>query len=191
MTDFTIHTIETAPEESKALLEGSLKGFGMIPNLHGVLAESPQALETYKSVGDLFSKTSLSKVEQNVVWMTINVEHECHYCVPPHTMIAKSAGVDDATIEALRADQPLPDTKLEALRQFTLHLVRERGAVAPAEMDAFIAAGYTKQNILDVMVGLCHKVMSNYVNHLAQTPVDAPFEQFAWTPANKTTTAAE
>lgn len=191
MTDFTIHSIDTAPADSKPQLESSLKGFGMVPNLHAVLAESPQALEAYKALGDIFTKTSLSKVEQNVVWMTINVEHECHYCVPAHTMIAKSQGVDDATIDALRAGTALPDAKLESLRQFTLQLVRGRGHVADSDVEAFLAAGYTKQNILDVVVGLSHKVISNYVNHLSQTPVDAPFKAFDWTPPSKSGVAAE
>lgn len=182
MTDFTIHSIETAPEDSKGLLEGSLKGFGMVPNLHGVLAEAPAALEAYKAVGDLFASSSLSKVEQNVVWLAINVEHSCHYCVPAHTMIAKSQGVDDETIEALRDATPISDNKLEALRAFTLKVVRGRGIVSEADTQAFLEAGYTKQNILEVILGVSHKVISNYANHFAETPVDAPFGAFAWEP---------
>lgn len=182
MTDFTIHTVESAPDAAKPLLEASQKAFGLIPNLHGVMAESPQHLEAYQHLHQLFQETSLSAVERNVVWLAINVEHQCHYCVPAHTGIAKSQGVDDATIEALRNNQPLPDERLELLRQFTLKLVRRRGVVADADVDAFLAAGFTRQHVLDIILGLAQKVMSNYVNHLADTPVDAPFQKFAWTP---------
>lgn len=184
MTDFTLHTPESAPEGAKPLLEGSLKNFGFIPNLHGVMAESPEHLEAYQQLHALFQKTSLSAVERNVVWLAINVEHECHYCVPAHTGIAKMQGVDDAVIEALRNNTPIPDERLEALRVFTLKVTRQRGVVSDADVEAFLNAGFTKQNVLDIILGLAQKVMSNYVNHLAKTPLDETFKQFDWSPAS-------
>ncbi|MEL6369522.1 MAG: carboxymuconolactone decarboxylase family protein [Pseudomonadota bacterium] len=182
MTDYPIHTVETAPDAAKPLLEKSRKAYNMIPNLHAAMATSPQLLEAYQVVGDLFSKTSLTATERNVVWLSINVEHNCHYCVPAHTGIAKAQGVDDATIEKLRNAEPLDDAKLEALRQFTLKAVRQRGVVSEADVQTFLDAGYTQQTILDVMVGIAHKVMSNYVNHFVKTPVDDAFKKFDWTP---------
>lgn len=185
MTDFQIHTIDSAPEESKPLLETSQKSFGMIPNLHGVMAESPQALAAYQSLSSLFGATSLSAVERNVVWLTLNVYHRCHYCVPAHTAIAKSQKVPDDVINALREGRSLSDRKLEALRQFTLQVAEKRGEVSPAEIAAFIDAGFTKAQVLDVIVGVAHKVMSNYINHFAHTDVDAAFQAFSWdVPAN-------
>jgi len=183
MTDFTLHTQDSAPQDSKPLLDGSLKAFGMIPNLHAVMAESPQHLEAYQKLHELFQQSSLTPVEQTVVWMTINVEHACHYCVPAHTAIAHMQKVDSDIIEALRNAAPIADAKLEALRQFTLKVVRQRGVVSDADVEAFLAAGYTKRHVLDVILGVAQKVMSNYVNHLADTPVDAPFQKFDWKPA--------
>lgn len=182
MTEFTLHTQESAPEDSRPLLDNSLKAFGMIPNLHAVMAESPQHLEAYQKLHELFQQTSLSVVEQTVVWMTINVEHACHYCVPAHTAIAHMQKVNDGVIDALRKADPLEDDKLEALRQFTLKVVRQRGVVSDADVDAFLSAGYSKRQVLDIILGLAQKVMSNYVNHLADTPVDAPFTKFEWQP---------
>ena len=181
MSTFKIHTLDSAPAASKPLLEHSLKAYGMVPNLHAVMAESPEHLDAYKKLHDLFEHTSLSAAERNVVWLAINVEHGCHYCVPAHTWIAKAQGLDDATIAALREARPLPDARLETLRQFTLRLVRQRGNVAEADVKAFLAAGFTQRNVLDILLGLAQKVMSNYVNHLAATPVDAPFAAHAWT----------
>ena len=114
-----------------------------------------------------------------VIWQTINVEHECHYCVPAHSAIAGMMKVDPAITEALRNETPLPE-KLEALRQFTLTVVRQRGQVADADTEAFLNAGYSKQQILEVVLGVAQKVMSNYVNHLAETPVDEAFKPFVW-----------
>lgn len=182
MTAFKIHDQNTAPEGSKPLLENSMKAFGMIPNLHGVMAESPEHLQAYQMLHELFQKTSLTTEEQNVVWLTINVEHSCHYCVPAHTGIAKRQGVSDELIDALRDARELPDAKLEALRQFTLKVVRQRGVVSDADTEAFYRAGFDQRAVLDILLGLAQKVMSNYTNHFADTPVDEPFQQFNWRP---------
>ncbi|QDO94479.1 carboxymuconolactone decarboxylase family protein [Formosa sediminum] len=180
MTTLKVHNIETAPEASKPLLEKSQKAFGMIPGLHGVLASSPKTLEAYQTLHELFTQTSFNEDELTVVWQTINVEHACHYCVPAHTGIAKMMKVDDAITEALRNETPLESAKLEALRTMTLTIVRNRGHVTQEDLDAFYAAGYTEAHVLEIILGLSQKVISNYTNHIANTPVDAPFQGFAW-----------
>ena len=190
MVDFTIHTAETAPDDAKQILTDSQKNLGFVPNLWAIMAESPQILKAYQQVGALFEASSLSTVEQNVVWLTINVVNDCHYCVPAHTGIAKHAGVDDAIINAIRDEQPIPDARLEALRQFTISVVLNRGELDDVQVQAFLDAGFTKANILDVILGLSHKVLSNYVNHFADTPVDEAFAQFAWEVPDRSSAAA-
>jgi len=184
MSTLKIHNIETAPEGSKASLENSVKSFGMLPNLHGVLAESPQLLEAYKTLHQLFSQSSFNNDELTVVWQTINVEHACHYCIPAHTGIAYSMKVDAAITEALRNGTAMPTEKLQALHDMTLSVVRKRGNVSDEEITAFYAAGYTERNLLDIILGLSQKVISNYTNHIAQTPIDQPFQKFAWQKAS-------
>nr|WP_317199387.1 carboxymuconolactone decarboxylase family protein [uncultured Psychrobacter sp.] len=180
MTDFTLHNKETAPADSQELLNVSINAFGMISNLHAVMAEAPGLLEGYQRLHQLFLDSSFNDEETTVVWQTINVEHACHYCVPAHTGIAKSMKVDDAITDALRDETPLPTPKLEALRDFTLSVVRDRGNVDDAAVQAFLDAGFTKRQVLEVVLGAAQKVMSNYTNHLANTPVDKPFEKFEW-----------
>ncbi len=183
MTTLTIHTIESAPEGSKPLLEGSVKAFGMLPNLHGVLASSPQILEAYQVLHKLFTESSFDAEELTVVWQAINVEHGCNYCVPAHTGIAHSMKVDPALTEALRNQEAMPTAKLQALLDMTLIIVRNRGHVSEDELAAFYAAGYGEQQVLEIILALSQKVISNYSNHIANTPVDAPFKDFAWTKA--------
>lgn len=180
MNEFKLHTIETAPDDSKPLLEDSVKAFGMIPNLHATMAEAPGLLEGYKVLHGLFQNSSFNADELTVVWQTINVEHECHYCVPAHTFIANSMNVDPALTEALRNRTPMPNEKLQVLHDTTLAMVRSRGRLTEAETEAFYAAGYENRQLLEIILGLSQKVMSNYVNHVAKTPVDPPFEKFAW-----------
>ncbi|MEZ8104712.1 carboxymuconolactone decarboxylase family protein [Vibrio clamense] len=181
MSDFKFHTVETAPEKSKSMLEGAVKQMGSIPGLYAVMAESPETLKAYQQLHQQFTNTSFDAEELTVVWQTINVEHECKFCVPAHTAIAHSMKVDPALTEALRNQEAMPTEKLQALHDFTLSVVRERGNVSDEEMNAFFAAGYGQQQVLEVILGLSQKVISNYVNHVAKTPVDPMFEQFAWT----------
>lgn len=181
MSTLKIHTIESAPQESKKQLEASVEAFGMLPNLHGVLAESPALLGAYKTLHELFqTKTSFNADELTVVWQTINVEHECHYCVPAHTGIAHMMKVDNDLIEALRNSDELSNPKLQTLHETTLILVRNRGNISDKDLKAFYDAGYTQKHLLEIILGLSQKVISNYTNHVAKTPVDAPFEKFAW-----------
>ena len=180
MTDFTFHDENSAPEDSKPLIEKSKAAFGRLPGLHAVMAEAPGLLLGYQRLHQLFLNSSFDKDEITVVWQTINVENACHYCVPAHTGIAKNMGVDDAITEALRNETALPNARLEALRDFTLSVVRDRGNVDDARVQAFLDAGFTKRQILEVILGYSQKVMSNYTNHLARTPVDAPFRKFEW-----------
>lgn len=180
MTAFTIHTVDTAPEGSKAMLEGAKKQMGMVPNLFGVLAESPSTLQAYQQLHQAFLDTSFNLEELTVVWQTINVEHECGYCVPAHTGIAHSMKVDPALTEALRNKAAMPTAKLQALQDATLSIVRNRGNISEAELAAFYAAGYGQQQVLEIILGLSQKVISNYTNHVAKTPVDDVFKKFAW-----------
>ena len=177
---FKLHDQNSAPAESKQLLEKVKASSGMIPGLYAVLAESPEALRAYVELGKIFSQSSLSDEEKTVVWQAINVEHECKFCVPAHTLVAKLMKVDETITNALRDKTPLPNEKLEKLREFTLILVRNRGKATEEEVSVFLEAGFTKKNILEVIVGISQKVLSNYTNYIANTPLNKEFQPFAW-----------
>ena len=175
---FKVHTIESAPEKSKALLQQALDAFGMIPNFHAVIAESPETLEAYMKLHELFLQSSFMATEKHVVWMTINVENQCHYCTPAHAMLAKMDNVDDATVNAIRNKTEIPDQKLEALRIFTQKIVQQRGNVDDNTLGDFYSAGYSRQNVLEVLLCLSQKILSNYSNHITHTPLDEPFQPY-------------
>ena len=169
MSEFTLHTRDTAPAAAKPLLDSSQKAFGMVPNLHAVMAESPQLLEAYQVVHGLFSQSSFDKNELTVVWQTINKEHNCHYCLPAHTAVAHSMGADPEVNDAVRNGTSLPNEKLEVLRNTTLAMTRQRGVLEAEQVEAFYAVGYENKHLLDIILGLSQKVMSNYTNHVAKT----------------------
>lgn len=182
MTDFPIHTQNSAPEKSKPILDAVQQAYGFIPNLMATFAESPAAVEAYTTLSSIFGKSDLSPTEQQVILMTNNRLNGCAYCMAAHTTISKMQRLPDDVIEALRKGESIADEKLEALRVFAAKVNTARGFVPPADVEAFLAAGYTKANVLEVILGTSLKVLSNYTNHVANTPVDEAFQGNAWTP---------
>ena len=140
MTDFTIHTKDSAPEASKELLGAAQAKYGFIPNLMGELAEAPAALQAYLSVGEAFEASSLTPQEQQVVILAVSYLNECAYCMTAHSAVAKMVGLPEGEISALREGQPLSDAKREALRTFAGILVEQRGRASEEEVAAFLAA---------------------------------------------------
>jgi AhpD family alkylhydroperoxidase len=184
MTRFTTHTIESAPAAARPTLEGAKKALGFVPNLYANLAEAPAALEGYTSLSAIFGKTSFSATERQVVLLATSVENACEFCVAAHSLIAKAMDkVDPAVVAALREHRPIADARLEALATFTRLVVRERGWVAGEVTERFLAAGYTRQQALEVVLGVTMKTLSNYANHLTGTTVNPELASEAWTGA--------
>ena len=181
MSSFVIHDEISAPEGARETLVATKTAFGFLPNLYGGLAESPAAVEAYAALSSIFDKTSLDGKERQVVLLTINFENECQYCVAAHTGAAKRARLDDAVIEALRNGDDLPDARYQALADFTRKVIRERGWVSEDDVSSFIEAGFSKAAVLDVILAASLKTISNYFNHVAETPLDDVFKPFEWT----------
>ncbi len=180
MLQLQLHTADTAPEGSVATIEQAQKAFGFVPNLIAYLSNAPAAVKAYMGVASALEESSLSPVEQQVVLLAASVENRCHYCVAAHSVVAGMVGADEGVVDALRADASLPEARLEALRSFTTSVVRNRGWVPEDEVAAFLAAGFTQAQTLEVLVGVTLKTLSNYMNHLATTPVDGAFEAATW-----------
>lgn len=180
MTEFTTYRIDTAPEASKPFLEGAKKAFGFEANLLGNMAEAPALLEGYLTLAGIFDKTNLSETERQIILMTNNRLNGCTYCMAAHTTLSQMHNVAADVIDALRNDTPIADPKLEALRTFAAIVNEKRGWPEDAEVEAFLAAGYTRQTVLEVILGTSLKVMSNYTNHVTQTALDDAFAQNAW-----------
>jgi AhpD family alkylhydroperoxidase len=179
--DFPLHDEDSAPVAARPYLAATRKSFGMIPNLERTMASAPPLLAAYSFTWEIFDQTSFDPIERQVVYLTANFENECSYCVPWHSLLAKQAGADAATIDALRAGAVLPNPKHEALRQFTRQLILNRGKATHADMAAFTAAGYGAVQALEVVLGIAIKTMSNFTNSIAATPLDKDVARLTWT----------
>lgn len=181
MVDFMVHTPETAPDDAKPLLEAAARKFGFVPNLVGMMAESPVTLKGYFTLAQMLGESSsFSPAEQQIIWLTISRTNDCHYCVAAHSTGAAGAKVSENVINAIRNESVIDDPRLEALRQFAASMVVKRGWVGDDAVEQFIAAGFEKSQVLEIILFIAHKSISNYANHLAQTPVDAAFAPRSW-----------
>jgi uncharacterized peroxidase-related enzyme len=181
MTDFPLHTIDSAPQESRQKLEAVQSRMGFLPNLFANLAESPAALEAYLTLSEVLGKTALSAPEQQILLLSASVENGCEFCVAAHSAGARKAGASEAVVAAVRDGAQVPDSRLGALAAFTQAVVRERGWVGDEAIEPFLAAGFTRQNVLDVVLGVSLKTLSNYTNHITGTPLNAELSAFEWT----------
>ena len=151
-----------------------------MPNLFGVLAESAPALAAFAALNAQFAKSSFSPTERELIALTVSTENQCGYCVAGHTAFAAMQGVDEGIVQAVREGKPILDQRLEILSRFTRALVRERGMVSKREIERFLDAGYTQQQLIEVILGICVKVFSNLTNNAIGIPLDDAFEPYEW-----------
>jgi alkylhydroperoxidase family enzyme len=177
---FVVHTPESASPEACADLKSAQRAFGFVPTLLGVMAAAPIALRAYIDLTDLLGKASLNAVEQQVMMLAASHENACGYCMAAHSTVAGMIAMPEPVLTALRSGGNLPDPKLEALRSFVVDVVRSRGRVSDKRIEEFLSAGYSRQNVLEVVFAVAMKTLSNYVNHMAETPVDVQFAPQVW-----------
>ncbi|WP_419579854.1 carboxymuconolactone decarboxylase family protein [Streptococcus suis] len=179
---FPIHTLDTVRPDLRENLETVKKNNGgYIPNLIGLLANSPTALETYQTVGGINRRNSLTPTEREVVQITAAVANGCGFCVAGHTAISiKQVKMPDEILQALRQGTPIEaDAKLDSLARFTLAVIHEKGKVGDQLLEEFFQAGYTAENALDVVLGVSLATLCNYANNLINTPINPELQPYA------------
>ncbi|RMD51621.1 hypothetical protein D6827_01885, partial [Candidatus Parcubacteria bacterium] len=135
-----VHTVETAPEKSKEILERVKSNYGFVPNLMGVFAESPEILQAYLSLSTLFEQTTLTPLERLIVLLGVSSVNNCGYCMAAHSSMGTAQNLPDAVIQAVRNNRPIADSKLEVLRQFVLAVTEKRGFIKEEELNLVVRA---------------------------------------------------
>lgn len=177
---FPVHTIETAPHDATETLQAMENRYGFIPNLAGVFAESPGAFKGLLSAMQAFDDDvlTLQPVERQIILIAVAVENSCNYCVAAHSMLANKSGLPRDQIDRLHRQESLDDARLDALRSFATEVVKCRGRIDQAQLDGFLAAGFTSGQVFEVLLGVSLKTLTNYANHIAKPPVNAQFREF-------------
>lgn len=176
-------TLETAEEPAKSTLQQAKNNLGFVPNMYEFMAVNPSLLTSYTSSYNAFREESgFTSQEQEVVLLSVSYVNECDYCMAAHSFVAdKMSNVPTEVTNAIRDGKEIPDAKLKALSEFTKKVVKERGFVSQEAIQEFLDAGYEKKHVFGVITGVGVKTMSNYMNHIAETPVDDVFSERKWT----------
>jgi len=177
---FRIYDETTAPLASSSLLNQVRQHYGFIPNALGAMAASSKALEAYMILDKMVRETSFSDLERNIVLLTVTREGDCSYCVAAHSAFAKMEKVPEAIIQSLRDSEPLTDPRLEALHQFAARVVSQNGNLEESEINAFLDAGFSREQALEVILIHANKVIAMQANRVMGTDLDQALAQTRW-----------
>ncbi|MEU3227095.1 carboxymuconolactone decarboxylase family protein [Streptomyces sp. NPDC006976] len=178
-TAFPDHTHASAPAAARPALAAIAQKQGFLPAAAARMANSPELLNGFLKINALFEATTLDRLSREVLSMTMATRNGCHVCIALHTAILTSLDTEPALLAALREAAPLPDERLEALRQFILAAVATNGALGDEAMEAFLSHGYTPRNALEVVLGIGAYTLSTLANRMTDAPLDGPLAQFA------------
>ncbi len=180
MPNYPVHTIASAPEGSKSALEQLEKAFGVLPNLPAVIANSPKLINSLVGLFGQVHSPGLSEAENQIVLLTDAATNSSTYAVAFHTALALQQGISSEETTAIRERRLPTDKRFAALSELAKGLIEKRGHLSEQELDSFIAAGFTKEQVLEVIAIVAASTITNYTGTIANPPLEDPFRQHAW-----------
>jgi len=172
MTAFSVPTRDDVTPDNQAIFDNLKKALGFVPNLYATFAHSPPALGTYLALQN--AKSSLKPKEREVINLVVSQVNDCEYCLAAHTALGKMVGFTEAQILEIRRGRASFDPKLDGLARFVREVTEKRGHVSVAATDAFLAAGWSQANLVDAIMVVGDKSISNYLHGTTKIPVDFP-----------------
>ncbi|MBT5187560.1 MAG: carboxymuconolactone decarboxylase family protein [Kordiimonadaceae bacterium] len=186
MSLFKIHTAISAAPQLRLLFEEVEQNVSFVPNIFAVVAESEQALKAYEAMGRHLSSCPFTPSEKETIELVTSIENGCSYCVAGHSAFAAMQDVPDEIISSLRQNKPIDDPRLQALAEFTRKLIRSKGKISNRDFILFFDAGFTKAQMMDVVLGISLKTFTNYISNAVSLPLDPQFQPYAWSGPEKT-----
>ncbi len=183
MTKYTKQTVESAPPGASQALVRLKESAGVIPNLAATMAESPVLIDGFVTLREIYGRGTLDPKEREILGVSNAVTNRCEWCVAFHSFVAGKIGVDPSTTDALRARRPPADPRARALSHFGNRLIERRGAIEPKDLEDFVAAGFTKQQALEVVAGIALSLMANYAGNFVQPELDPFLATTKWSAA--------
>lgn len=172
MSTFAIPTHESVSPANKVLFDQLKLGLGMVPNLYATLAHSETALSSYLTLQN--AKSSITGKAREVVNLVVSQVNRCEYCLAAHTVIGGMVGFTPEQILEIRQGRVSFDAKLDALARLVRNIAIERGHADPVLVDAFFNAGWTQGHLVDAIVVIGDKTVTNYLHGTTKVPVDFP-----------------
>ncbi len=180
MSQFPLHTLATAPAESRPVLEALQQVFGFVPNVAGEMAGSPVLIQGFIGLFRNVHAGSFSEAQIQVLLLTNAVTNRCTWATAFHTVLALKEGLDPADVEAIRQGRVPADAKHAALSTFAKTLIERRGHVADADLRPFIAAGFDAAQALEVIGVVAASTITNYAGSMTKPPLEDAFQPHAW-----------
>ncbi len=180
MTEFTIHTIESAPESARPILKQLKERIGFVPNLAATMAGAPPVLEAFVGLQASNARATFSPVEREIISMAASYDIQCTYCMAAHSTFASAQGASESVLNAIRAGKDPDDARLAALIRFTHQVVGKHGQASTEDIHAFLSAGFTQSQLLEVLIGVTQVTLVSLVHQMAGTPLDAGFQPQMW-----------
>lgn len=169
---FTVPTREEVSSNNQSIFDNLKKGLGFVPNLYAYFGKNDTALGDY--LGFQNRKSTLKAKEREIVNLVTSQINGCRYCQSAHTVLGKMNGFADKEVLEIRAGKASFDPKLDALAKFTASVVENRGKASQSAVEAFLEAGYTEPHMIDVVMVVGDKIISNYLHNLTQLEIDFP-----------------
>ena len=180
MPNYPVQTIASAPEKSKPALEQLQEAFGILPNLPAVIANSPKLINALVGLFAQVHSPGLSEAENQIVLLTDAVTNSSAYAVAFHTTLALQQGIRSEETSAIREGHLPEDRRFAALSNLAKTLIEKRGHLSEQELDSFIAAGFTKEQVLEVIAIVAASTITNYTGTIANPPLEDAFQEHAW-----------
>ena len=172
MNLINVPTRDQVNEGNQAIFDNLKKALGFVPNLYATFAHSDTALGNYLAFQN--AKSSINAKQREVINLVVSQVNGCEYCLAAHTMLGKMNGFSDDQIIEIRRGTAAFDAKLDALAKLVKSIASERGHADPAKLQAFFDAGWSKANLVDAIVVIGDKTVSNYLHSTTRVPVDFP-----------------
>jgi len=180
MEQFPVYTMDSAPEASKSALRDLHAAFGIVPNIAGVMATSPVLINSLVGLFGRVHGGSFTEAEIQAVLLTNAVTNACSWAVAFHTALALKEGLDPADVDAIRAGRSPKDKKFGALSTVARTLIENRGRIDDRDAEQFLAAGFGKHHLLEVIAAVAASTITNYTGNVTNTVLEAPFQAYAW-----------
>lgn len=179
-----LQTPETATGDAPEGLLAAKNALGFIPNMYSAMSNAPGLFSEYNAGYARFrAESGFTSVEQEVVFLIVSRGNGCAYCMSAHSFVADAMSkVPPEVTDAIRDGRAIPDAKLQALATFTEVMFNSRGKPTKADARAFLDAGYSERHMMEIILAIAVKTLSNYTNHLFHTPLDEVFSGRRWLP---------
>lgn len=180
MKNFELYNLDTAPKMSVGHLKMVKEDVGFIPNVFAITSQSPKALKGLLELNGTFSSSSFTAEEQQIILLATSTENECIYCVAGHTAFGKSMGMDENIISDMRNKKTTSNHRFNTLNSTVRELIQTRGRISTSQMEQFFIDGYSKEQFLELILGICVKTFTNYASNAIKIPLDEVFKEFSW-----------